>query len=142
MFMPAGELRKYDSVDRRTNLMHRPVGAGPETIGELWNKKLRESKRPAETGGHGAGVYDSVKEKGVLTPVNVTYKKERGYRIPTIGNGNHRVAAQADIDPERLVPVIHHDNLQDATIGGYEPATKRAEAFIAEQKRRAEWKSP
>lgn len=136
MFMPAGTLRTYDSVDRQ---------ADKQTINELWTKKLRESKKPGDphtldmTVGHGAGVYDSVKAEGVKTPVNVSYRKERGARIPTMGNGNHRVAAQADINPDALVPVLHHDNLSDATKGGYEPATKRAESAKGEAKRKAEW---
>lgn len=79
---------------------------------EGWSHKLRESKASMDTGRHGSGVHKSVAKGGVRNPVEIYHLSaspvDGTQFAPRLMNGHHRVAAQADIDPERLIPVEHY----------------------------------
>jgi hypothetical protein len=49
-------------------------------------------------------MHDSIREEGVKAPVSIGHDA-RGRK--TIIGGHHRIAAAADIDPDRLMPVLH-----------------------------------
>jgi hypothetical protein len=68
---------------------------GNETMSEMWNRKLSESKMPPHTG-HGAGVYRSIRTKG--------WQPEGPFTVIHSGSdmrlyeGHHRVAVLAEME--------------------------------------------
>ena len=83
--------------------------------------KLRESKETP--------FYDSVASEGVKKPIEIshfssTYGGENSKQRNTIvlSQGHHRVFSQAEADPDRLMPVIHHlDSWSGRGAGRYFP---------------------
>ena len=56
---------------------------------------------------------ESIEETGVQSPIRL------GSRIgsedkPQIVGGHHRLAVQTQLDPNKLVPVLHHDDIWEA----------------------------
>jgi hypothetical protein len=75
-----------------------------EVTGNFWDRKLTESMDN--------GTYDSIHHEGVKEPVNLYTKhpdKNTPKREQRIGNGHHRVAAMNELDPDEVMPVLHHD---------------------------------
>jgi hypothetical protein len=108
MFMPAQELR--DSLTATADMPNLPVD-------DVLDLKLTDSMRPKAAGAHGSGVFASVQEKGVLSPVQMIH----GDNDLMLGQGHHRVAA-ADFDAglnkkDQYVPVVHTDARSDTPIG-------------------------
>jgi chorismate synthase len=111
MFMRAGEIKS------KVNASADPGGGDME---HLWKYKLREAKTGAIRNARyqptrvrkGASLYDSIKREGVKKPVELIRNfdsisfRPAGYQL---GDGHHRVAAAADIDPNMLVPVEHDE---------------------------------
>ena len=106
MFEPARSLR-YQSESADSDYYDSP--------GQMWDAKLADSKDPAKTGHVGVGspagapsLYDRIKATGVRTPVmlDVDYHGPEKYQIL---NGNHRVAAAADISQN--VPGREHEEV-------------------------------
>lgn len=86
----------------------------PEALGELWEGKTYEAKQPR--GVHGAGVYDSIKQRGYQGEPIKLYDYDvftnAGYTVPARGvmDGHHRVAAAAALEKEGqqvYIPVEH-----------------------------------
>ena len=111
MFMKAGEIKSKitSSAD--------PGGGNMEY---LWGYKLHEAKTGAIRNARylptrarkGASLYDSIKAKGVQKPVELERRTSKSKTKPieySLGEGHHRVAAAADINPNMLIPVIHDD---------------------------------
>ena len=109
MFERAGDLADPEKFN------HMDSEGLREDISSLASRKVAESKA-----GQARGVrmpakkvqslYDSIKEKGVQKPVQVrkdTFKRPDGdvTESTALIDGHHRVFAQADIDPEALIPV-------------------------------------
>jgi len=70
--------------------------------------------------------YDSIKAEGVKQPVNLYSGDARSGKPKSMGQGHHRVAAQTDIDADRLIPVLHHSDQWNAiTSDGYGPPRYR-----------------
>lgn len=97
MFMTPAEIKGYvtTSSDLRTG----------ETMDQLWDRKVRESKRPRDYG-PGSGVYDALSSnKPILGTVTVLHSSPGS----ELEDKHHRVAAQAEIDAttgkETLVPM-------------------------------------
>src|SRR4051812_31025029 len=69
------------------------------TMKGLWKEKLGEAKQPASSGGHGAGVYESMKEYGYYHDIGLPRNKPTtlvNYRNElTQSEGHHRIAAAA-----------------------------------------------
>jgi hypothetical protein len=78
-----------------------------ETDSEVLSRKLSESK-----GGDWAGFHESIAAEGVKTPVHLSMQFGRSGK-PQIGEGHHRVASTMDINPDRYIPVMHHETLDD-----------------------------
>lgn len=144
MFMSAREIKagyKINHHERGQVARERPgggTGMWIETDDQTWGRKLAESKRPGGWNDHEEGkpsVHQSVGAEGVRMPVHLaTSSTER-----QIGNGYHRVAAAADHDPDRLMPVLHSSTLMHANVLGKtmpsEPATGPLSALGGPRKR-------
>lgn len=59
-------------------------------------------------------LYDSVARDGVQKPVSLAHEQFGSLGKPEIVGGHHRLASQNNIDPDALVPVLHHKTIQDA----------------------------
>lgn len=106
MFMTRGEIAKdYKPIDN-------PYGDEPATF---WASKAREARSPAAASSliHGAGVWDSVRETGVQSPVHLAVDGDiRGGK--EIVGGHHRIISARKND---LIPVMHHNNFREAEFG-------------------------
>lgn len=77
----------------------------------LHKKKLAESKEGGEKVAWKRAqpgektLHQSIKEKGVMTPVGVGLRKKGTNVEEFINDGHHRVAAANDINPDMYVPV-------------------------------------
>lgn len=67
-------------------------------------------------------LYDSIAEKGVKAPIRLGQDEGRMGK-PMIVGGHHRLAAQTDLNYDRLMPVLHHKNIYEAQ---YDPDVNRA----------------
>ena len=64
---------------------------------------------------HVTGLHDSIAREGVKKPINIVHgaihENPDGSldTAPTrLANGHHRIISQAQLDPDRLMPVLHH----------------------------------
>lgn len=70
-----------------------------ETNREMFWRKLDEAKK--------SGLYDSIKESGVQTPVQLsTYMDET---MPVLTDGYHRFVSAANISPDTVIPYVLKD---------------------------------
>jgi hypothetical protein len=109
LFMTANEVKNWitDSTDRSPN----------ETLDQMWDRKVTESKKPRESNTQGAGVYDAVSEgKNILPDVTLIPFRETPFEGArnVIGDGHHRVAAMADYENQTgrdtFIPVNYFGN--------------------------------
>ena len=106
MFMPAGELKSLPSAQ--------------VWMGHSWEQILLEaqSRNPAWRSSWEDPVditlHEDIRDKGVIEPVDISRNPEGE---PMLRHGHHRVAASADIDPKREIPVKHY-GLDPAFPGG------------------------
>jgi len=52
------------------------------------------------------GLTKRIAAEGVKKPVDVSHNQFGAYLV----NGHHRLAVQASLDPDRLMPIMHHDS--------------------------------
>jgi hypothetical protein len=77
---------------------------GDQNLTDMWKRKVAESKLPERSGGHGAGVYESLLNEGVRPDTKLHVNWSTPYPadpdIPgkAIYEGHHRVASAADIE--------------------------------------------
>lgn len=114
MFMSAREITAGHSTPYYERQQVRPAGEPSrlENDSEIMGRKLGESKTKDWGNLHG-----SLRKKGVQTPIDLTHAPDPVSGRGAIGEGNHRVAAMLNIDPDRLLPVRHHDTTGD--VGNY-----------------------
>jgi len=108
MFMPAKQLK--DRIGLSYDVDY------DETLPKMWDRKLTESKVPVDSGGRGAGVYDSLAKKGYDgPPLEVRHGDFPGSESRKDGlrllDGHHRLSSAADLNLE--VPVEHSDANSD-----------------------------
>lgn len=84
-----------------------------EDMPDMWDRKLDESMKPPHTG-HGAGVYESIKEKGYQgTRLGVIDEPhwDTGEPVTRVNDGHHRIAA-AELERTTgqlsFFPVVHY----------------------------------
>lgn len=79
---------------------------GTQTDNAVWQRKSREARRNnyADT-----GFVDSIATEGVHKPVHLGTGRNAGI----VYGGHHRIQVADETDPDRLIPVVHHDGLQD-----------------------------
>jgi hypothetical protein len=117
MLMPARELK--DRIGLSYDVDHfdeRDSPTAEHSLNRMWDRKLTESKVPVDSGGRGAGVYDSLAKKGYQgEPLEVRHgdfpgseDTEKGLRLL---DGHHRLSSAADLNLE--VPVSHSDANSD-----------------------------
>ena len=108
MFIPARELMDYTAGETENGNLggegYLPLSQSPN----VRSRKLRDSKEhPGNYAGYRKqSLYDSIKQKGVSTPVELKLPRKNGLSPNIqIWDGNHRVVAAHDIDPNMEVPV-------------------------------------
>jgi len=70
----------------------------------LRQRKLEQSK--VRYSHENKSLYDSIKEKGVMSPVAILLNKNKsGELVEGLGDGHHRTTAANDINPEMYIPV-------------------------------------
>ena len=85
-----------------------------ESLDEMWDRKLAESKRPVESG-HGGGVHASIVKRGYVqaSPVRMHWDTEDGMTDVRLSDAHHRIAAAADIEQTTgrniWINAEHHD---------------------------------
>lgn len=130
LFYTATDLQKMltRSVDRDLS----PMG-GFESMEELWDRKLKESKKSSPHA-HGGGVYDSIKEKGYVGDKLVVVHVDADDK--QISNGHHRIAAAAQIEKETnkpiFIPVEHVETSHRDAINV--PSASRLDAWRQRQR--------
>lgn len=105
-----------------------PTGASQGTPSDsAWDRHYSregswENRRQEARYDQGESLYDSIRSEGVRGPIRL------GQQIGSMGKpqvvgGHHRLAAATDINPNRLVPVLHdwdiHSAREQAKQGGY-----------------------
>jgi hypothetical protein len=125
LFMSGTELKSQITTSMDASM-------GTRGMEGLWPLKLKESKRVAEPGRHGSGIYKSIESKGWVSDdpnyghVNMSHGSKRG-AIPAwnkverdVDDAHHRIAAAADIEARSMqgglkggkegpnLPVAHH----------------------------------
>jgi len=73
-----------------------PLSPREESVANaaMMRGKLAESKMSYDSGVHGGGVYDSVKEKGFQGHITMDLSRD----TPTVWEGHHRLAAASSLD--------------------------------------------
>ena len=87
------------------------AGVRLNELGEM-DHKLRAANR--------TGITDSIRERGVVTPIALEHNADEP--APTIVNGHHRFAAQRDVDPDRLMPLMHYNGVRGRALGSNPPS--------------------
>ena len=110
MFIPAHALMNYTAGDTENFAGdYMPLSQSPN----VRSRKLRESKEYGGWGSepllayrHQESLYDNIKKRGVSYPIELKLPKKNSLSPNTqIWDGNHRVVAANDIDPDMEVPV-------------------------------------
>lgn len=57
-------------------------------------------------GANKAGLTKRIAADGVKKPLDVSHNQFGAY----LANGHHRLAVQASLDPDKLMPIMHHDS--------------------------------
>lgn len=104
------QLAMFHTAEEMMN-QHAPMDAmGYRTTDELWKTKLREAANMTPgSGSPGGTLYDSIREHGVQSPVQVLHGVFPSGR-PALGDGHHRVAVAHSLDPKMLLPVTHRNS--------------------------------
>ena len=146
---------------------HQPLPGDAEHLGfhptreakKVWNAKLEGSKYAG--GGHEQSLHEHLTAGGQVPPVHlapvVAETTKPGARlpesaarnVPTVVGGHHRIAALADVDPNRALNVHHWPGVMAAKdveaventvkhFGGdvEHTATRIGESYIGAQRRR------
>lgn len=101
MFMPAKKLfSELNSLDAGAT----PLSEQPKVV----EQKRADNRSAKPEGGTGEVPFleKSIKEEGVKRPVTLGY--DHKILKPLVANGNHRIVAAHDIDPNMEVPVSYH----------------------------------
>lgn len=102
-----------------------------ETLDEMWERKLEESRVPRDPQKHGSGSYSLLSKAGWDWDFKVPIQMHES--TVRLTNAHHRIAAMLDIDPDALIPVTHRlvpdgPRWETSTKGAW--PTARREAYI------------
>ncbi len=79
--------------------------AAPESDEQLWARKADEASD--------YGLTDEIEQEGVIHPVRLGRSIGESGK-PMVVGGHHRIAAQNELDPDKLMPVMHDINFWSA----------------------------
>lgn len=108
MFMTPGEVINHYHLGDSNLMSDKPGPKGKEQKAEdedTLHYKLKDSQHSQSYDGT-SSLYDSIKEKGVHTPIFVG--KSYGVPRPVVQNGHHRLAAARHLNPDQFVPVEYN----------------------------------
>ena len=116
MFMTADEItRMYQPLegDRQGTYNEVPLSQGgkamekwqPETDEQVWERKAEEAGEEY--------LYGDIEEHGVKRPVHLGTQMGKSGKPQVVG-GHHRIAVMKEVAPDELMPVLHHENFQQA----------------------------
>lgn len=74
----------------------------------------RVEDRAYGPGGSRLSLFENIRQQGVQQPVRLGQTKSFKTGRPEVVGGHHRIAAQAKIDPDALIPVLHDRNIMTA----------------------------
>lgn len=80
-----------------------------ETDAEVWERKSDEASY-----GYEPSLQDSIADEGVRHPVHLMFEPG-SLGKPQVAGGHHRIAASLDVDSDKLMPVLHHENWHKVT---------------------------
>jgi hypothetical protein len=108
---PGGQFRQLqlfvDPEQHIADLGGSNDGANKETLPSLLDQKLAQSRLPAGSG-HGSGLYDDIKERGVQERI-IAYEHWKAGGKLIQGEGHHRLASAAAAQQEtgrpQFVPI-------------------------------------
>jgi len=100
MFRPAKDFKNSSNIDVEFEHLGNPNKDKNEIKKEHTAYKVNTAKK--------SGLYESIKKKGVRTPVFLSHSKRFGEMV---SDGGHRVASATDINPNMLVPVEHGNDV-------------------------------
>ena len=104
LFLPAREIMKYPAGDEETSSSgYLPMTESPNVRA----RKLRESKEGHPYGGYKDSLYDNIKKEGVKIPVHLRLHSAQRGGGTQIWDGQHRLVAAHDIDPNTEIPVTY-----------------------------------
>lgn len=114
LFMSATDLWKMLNVSYDRHPVADPSGRPRlETMDELKERKVAESKQPSSILTHGGGVYSSIWDKGYASdvePIDLVHQTTGSKRLR---DGHHRVAAASDIEQKYgdpvWIPLVHSE---------------------------------
>lgn len=101
MFMTPREIDPTGSVDDDTSVDF----SEPEQVRRTYLEGLLDTK---DETAYKTGLYDSILEEGVKTPIQIVHDPEGGN---ILGHGNHRFAV-ARHRPDTLIPVLHTEGIR------------------------------
>ena len=96
MFRPAKDFNNTSNIDVEFEHMGNPSRNKNEIKKEHSDYKVDAAKK--------SGLYESIKNTGVQTPIFLSHSKKFGEMV---SDGGHRVAAATDINPSMLLPIEH-----------------------------------
>lgn len=101
MFMPARTLfNELTSLDAGAS----PLSKVPQVVEQ--KRQDNRSAKPSSGTSETPFLEKSIKEEGIKYPVVLGYDSK--ILKPLVANGNHRIVAAHDIDPNMEVPVTYH----------------------------------
>ena len=94
--------QQFMTASALKGVVHGYLGKNADSV---LKQKLAESKNETDEG-WGHGLYNDIKRSGkVYEPVEIVHQKGE---TPYVEEGHHRIAVAHDLDPQMLVPVVHH----------------------------------
>lgn len=104
MFMSARQITtKYEPLvgDRE------PTMRGQESDEQVWRRKAVEMSKEPDF----ARALDA---NEVSAPIPLTHEANYGGKKPMVAGGHHRIAYNLYRHPDRLLPVVHHEDTHQA----------------------------
>ena len=136
MLMSANEIREQhrihwpDLVDMVSRGKVTPQYGNPKAE-DLWRGKLEEAEEPHNMGGgRWESHADAIRrgEGGIDKPLHLARASVAAdMKIhrdrPGIVGGHHRLAVMLQHDPDKLLPVVHHESIMEAKYGSPDAPT-------------------
>ena len=91
-----------------------------ETDEQMWDRKLSEAQKP-DRGGHPQSMVEHLASGGDVGLIHLGLAKnpmlplgEQKASKPMVAGSQHRIAAMNHLNPDQLLPVMHHENIVHA----------------------------